>query len=356
MLKEGTIQRTSAEIAEIIDFYGGTLSTPVSLDTANIVLYSLSKHFDKLLPLVSEILKTPAFPEEELNAYIKNCQQNLKVNLTKTDVVAYREITERIFGSNHPYGYNSSFEMMEQLTRADLEKHFKEQYNVSNCLIIISGKTDEQTLDILDKHLGRDIPLGKQKKVDIPDLVPTPQQIKIPLKDSVQTAIRIGRKIFNKQHEDYHGFFVLNAILGGYFGSRLMMNIREDKGYTYNIFSAIDAMVHDGYFYIGTEVGNEFVDKTLEEVFQEIKKLQTELIKEEELEMVRSYLLGNMLTFLDGPMNVSDIVKTIVTENLQFTDFQDLVKVIKNITAEEIRHLAQKYLQKEDLWQVIVGA
>lgn len=161
--------------------------------------------------------------------------------------------------------------------------------------------------------------------------------------------------MFNRQHKDYHGMNVLNTILGGYFGSRLMNNIREDKGYTYNIYSSLDAMKYDGYFYVGTEVGNEFVDKSLQEIYYEFDQLKNELVDEEELNMVRNYLLGNMLTMIDGAFNISDVVKTIVIEDLPETYFSDLIHTIKTIDAKEIQRLSQQYLNKDEMWEVIVG-
>ncbi len=356
MLREGTGPKNSAQIAETLDYYGGSLGSPVNLDTANIVLYCLNKHLEKLLPVVAEIVCEPVFPQEELDTVINNSIQQIKVNMQKCDIVAYREITERMFTSDHPYGYNSSIEDYQSLVRDDLFKHFKDQYHAGNCTIIISGKVESKTIQLLDQYLGKGIPKGTKTIPNLPNINTQLQSIKIDMPDSSQSAIRMGYRLFNKKHSDYNGLFVLNTILGGYFGSRLMMKIREEKGFTYNIFSAFDSMVYDGYFSIGTEVGTEYVEPTLEAIYQEMEVLQNELVSKQELEMVRNYLLGNMLTMLDGPMNIADIIKTMVVEGLSFETFSQLEKTINTITAAELRDLAQQYLQKEKMWQVIVGA
>jgi len=354
LLKEGTTTMSSAEIAEKIDFYGGTLNIPVNLDTSNVILYSLTKHFKKLLPIVADMVTHPIFPAEELSAFCERNIQNLSVDLTRGDVVAYRKITEFIFGEHHAYGYNSSEESYRALTRQDLIKHFQRNYHAGNCRIFISGKTTEQHIDLLNTYFGQTIPKGELQEIAFAQYLLVPKKVKIPQEESVQTAIRVGCKLFNRNHPDFNGLYILNTILGGYFGSRLMTNIREDKGYTYNIFSSLDAMIHDGYFYIGTEVGNEFVEKTLVEIHREIAILKEELVDEEELNMVRNYILGNMLTMLDGPFNVADVIKTYVAENLPITDFDSLTHTVKNITAEELRELARKYFKPENMWQVIV--
>ena len=354
MLREGTQQHNSAEIAELMDYYGGTLGAPINLDTANIVLYSLNKHLETLLPLIAEIITKPVFPQKELDTIITNSIQQIKVNRTKCDVVAYREITERIFTAQHPYGYNSSIEEYQQLEREDLFTHFNKNYHAANCTIIISGKIRPNTIQLLDKYLGTAIPQGQSIAPVFPTIHTQAQSVKIDLEGS-QSAIRIGCRMFNKKHPDYNGLFVLNTILGGYFGSRLMMNIREDKGYTYNIFSGLDSMIHDGYFTIGTEVGNDYVEDTLKEIYKEIEILQNDLVPIKELEMVQNYLLGNMLTMLDGPMNVADIIKTMVVEEMDFSRFEEVERSISSITAQDLRDLAQRYFIKENMWQVVVG-
>ena len=356
LLKEGTPQYNSQEIAEKIDFYGGTLTTPVNLDTSSIVLYSLKKHFEKLLTLVNQLLYHPTFPEKELNNYIRNSKQNLQVDLSKNDVLAYRQITELIFGAQHPYGYNSVFETYDNLNREDLQAHHQKHYTAENCVFFLSGKVDESVILLLNQYLGQSQLAGKSSPKSLPYIHKAPEQIKIDKKDSVQTAIRIGRRLFSRRHPDYQAMFILNTILGGYFSSRLMANIREDKGYTYNIFSSLDTMRYDGYFMVGTEVGNEYVDATIKEIYKEFELLQQEPIDAEELAMVQNYMLGNLMTMLDGPMNVSEVIRTLVLDDLPFEEFGNLVQLIKQISPKQIQTLAQKYLDKNAMWEVIVGA
>ena len=355
LLSEGSHQHTGKQIAEKLDFYGGTLQTPVNLDTSNIILYCLSKHFDKLLPLVTELLCEPAFPERELNTFVKQNKQRLQIDLSKNDVLAYRNITEQIFGDTHPYGYNSIPPTYDALTRADLITHFKINYHAAGCTIFVSGKTRPAHIQLVNQHLGRQLPMGTLTQLQLPVIRQKPQHTKFTTPETVQTALRIGRRLFNRQHPDYMGMYVLNTILGGYFGSRLMANIREDKGYTYNIFSSLDTMHYDGCFYVGTEVGNGFVTDSLHQVYNEFAVLQQDLVGEKELEMVRNYLLGNLLTMLDGAFNVADIFKAIVIEQLPPDHFDQLVDCIRHISAEKLRELAQQYLKAEDMWQVVVG-
>jgi len=198
-------------------------------------------------------------------------------------------------------------------------------------------------LQQLDHYLGK-LPVKPQPTENFPTVIhQPPRKVKIKQAGAVQTSIRIGRQLFNKHHPDFRGLLFLNTVLGGYFGSRLMTNIREDKGYTYNIYSTIDALHRDGYFYIGTEVGTDFAAPALKEIYKELNLLCEEKIGVDELPM------------LDGTFNVSDVVKTIVMEQLGFDSFETFVESIHQTTPDQLQKLAQKYLRKEDMWEVVVG-
>jgi len=354
MLREGTMRHTSAELAEVIDYYGGTLTMPISMDMAGVQLYSLTKYFDKLLPLVGEMLSEPLFPQEEIDSFIVRNKQRLQVDLSKNDFVAYRKFTELLYGEHHPYGYNSYPETYEAITRDDLVTHHRENYSSGNCMIFLSGRTNEAVRRLLDEQLGQAIPKGERKQAPSFMVNLAPQIRHEPMQEMVQKAVRIGCHLFNRQHPDYNGMYVLNTILGGYFGSRLMTNIREEKGYTYNIYSSHEAMLYGGYFYVGTEVGNEFVEKTVQEIYVEMDKLQQDLVDDDEMEMVKNYLLGTLLTNLDGPFNIAEVIKTFLSEGVELSAFEELASDIKHITAEEVRELARKYFSKKDMWEVIV--
>lgn len=355
LLKEGSEKYDSAQIAELIDFYGGSFQSPVNLDTSNFVLYALNKHLDKLLPVIADLFRQPLFPQDELDRFIENNCRRLQLDLSKNDVVAYREITEMIFGSRHPYGYNSVPDTYRSLERADLIEHFKRNYVSGNCKVFVSGKVDQEVLDAIDQHLGNAIEVGPATPPVVHQVINVPQKRKVERPDTVQSAVRIGRKLFNRRHPDFPAMYVLNTILGGYFGSRLMTNIREDKGYTYNIYSSLDMMNADGYFYVSTEVGNDFVTATIQEIYLELEKLRETLISPEEIEMVRSFLMGHLLTQLDGAFNIAELIRSYTVKGVSLSSFEELVRTIKTIQPEALRDLARKYFQQKDLFELIVG-
>ena len=358
LLREGTPTYISAQIAEKMDFWAGTFQSSSGMDTSSISLYCMTKHLPNLLPLVAEMVIAPTFPDRELAIVVDNNIQRLAVELSKNDILAYRKITAMIFGEQTAYGYNSTPEDYRAITTDDCRRYHADFYTADRMSLFISGYFDATTLQLLNQYLGQ---IPKATKI-FPKIGPLsistknmPQNVRLSQPDSLQTAIRIGRHFGNRHHDNYNGFFMLNTIFGGYFGSRLMSNIREDKGFTYNIHSSIDTMHHDGYFYIGSEVGNDVVEKTLKEIYKEMDIMTNELVGNEELSMVKNYLLGNMLNMVDGPFAIGDVVRTFITEGLPFEAWESFVEKIRTIEAPEIRDLAQRYFKKEDFFEVIVG-
>jgi predicted Zn-dependent peptidase len=355
LMQEGTSRLTGAQIAELVDFYGGTLTAPSSLDTSTFQLFSLKKYAGELIPLFADVLLDPVFPETELDTFKRTSLQDLMVDLEKVDILAYRKVTELIFGSVHPYGYNSSPELYANLNREDLIAHYDAWYTPANCLIFASGRIDDAILQMLNNLLGQHRKSGKTPSFTPYASAEKPVRQDISYPGSLQSAIKIGRKTFNRHHPDFNGFFILNTILGGYFGSRLMMNIREKKGFTYNIYSTNDTYLHDGCFYISTEVNRDFAGPTLKEIWNEMKRLKTKPVSESELEMVQNYLLGMLLNGLDGPLNSSDVVKSLILEDLPLEAFNQLEDTIRTITPARIQDLANQYFQASDFWTVVAG-
>jgi predicted Zn-dependent peptidase len=355
MVQEGTTSHSAAVLAEMIDFHGGSLSIPTNLDNASFLLFTLHRHAAQLVPLFAELLQEPSFPENELETFKRAGAQALTIDLDKEEVLAYRNITEMIFGPDHPYGYNSTPADYAALQRDDLLHHFDNWYTPSNCKLFASGRVDHQVLELLNRYFGQLQREGATLAVSPYAPKNTPAKVHFKHPGSLQTAIKIGRRLFARRHPDYNGVYVLNTILGGYFGSRLMRNIREKRGYTYNIYSTADTMLHDGCLYIATEVDNSKVRATIKQIFVEMQRLCAEPAPQEELDMVRNYLLGMLLNGLDGPLNISDVIKTLVTEDLPMDAFDALVHTIRTITPQQLQALAIRYLQADAFTIVTVG-
>jgi predicted Zn-dependent peptidase len=172
--------------------------------------------------------------------------------------------------------------------------------------------------------------------------------------NGVQGAIRLARPFVSRHHPDFKGAQVLNTLLGGFFGSRLMDNIREDKGYTYGIYSFLQNHLQDSAWVVSTEAGREVCEATIQEVYLEMKKLREGTIPEDELMMVKNYLIGTILGDLDGPFQIIGRWKNLVLNGLDKSYFEDSVRTIKQISGKELSELANRYLVEEDFYELVV--
>ncbi len=358
MLNEGTQFHTAAEIADGMDFYGAFFQTENGSDWASVTLYTLNKYLEQTLPLLKEIVTLSNFPKKEFETYIQNKKLHLMVDNERGDYIARKKFDELIFGSHHPYGYYVSERDYDDVSQEDLITYHKQFYTSDNCRIVASGKVTDEVIHFLNKFLGTK-DWAADEKIEKSFLHKTKsvnQREQLVLKeDSIQSGIRIGKILFNKLHPDYFGMQLLNTVLGGYFGSRLMANIREDKGYTYGIGSAIVSCGNEGYFYITTEIGVDVCQKALDEIYFELNRLRTELIPEEELQLVKNYILGTFLRSIDGPFELANKLKGILMFDLGYDYYHSFINTVKVITSETLRELANKYLGEETMIELVVG-
>ncbi|MCD4664305.1 MAG: insulinase family protein [Bacteroidales bacterium] len=357
LMKEGTENYSSKQIAEKIDYYGAHLETSANKDMAGISLYSLNKHLESTLPIFKEIITYPVFPENELDIYIQNRKQEFTINNEKVKYVARRKFNELIFGKNHPYGRLFTHDDFNKIKKNDLVNFHKNYYSLSNCKIIVAGKLRAGMADLLNNHFGR-INNGIHKlnnKTNSAIKSNNNRIVHLKKHNAIQSAIRIGKTLFNKKHPDYLGLKVLNTVLGGYFGSRLMTNIREEKGYTYGIGSAIVSLQNSGYFFISSEVGADVTQNAIDEIYHEIQVLKEEKVPVKEIDLVRNYMLGSILRSNDGAFAISESFKDLIEYELDYDYYKNFIEIIKSISTEELRSLAQKYFKVESLFEMKVG-
>ena len=358
LLKNGTVGKNAFEINEHFEYYGSYLNRHCNSEIADINLHCLGKHVNHLLPVVAELVTESVFPEEELEIYKRNAQQRLQVSLKKSDFVAGRLIDARLFGNQHPYGRYSSREEFAALQQDEIRNYYKTYYQQGRCLIFIAGKLPKQIIEELDKHFGS-LPLRPYREgVAIPahPIAPAAEKKARIINDpnGVQGSIRIARNFPNRHHPDFQKAVVLNNIFGGYFGSRLMNNIREDKGYTYGIHSYLLNHIQESAWLISTEAGKEVCDETITEVYREMSLLREERIDEEELQTARNYIIGTILGDLDGPFQVAGRWKNIILNGLDENYFYEGIEIIKTIGAKELQDLAQRYLQPQEFYELVV--
>jgi predicted Zn-dependent peptidase len=355
MLAEGSQRFTAEELNENLDFFGAIFNNFTEKDAAGISMLFLNKHIEKLLELCTEILFHPVFPEAELKSLMKKRYQWFMLNQEKVQNVAFELFFESVFGDAHPYGRRILAADFEGLSVQMLRDFHQNHYDPSGMTIIASGKIHPETIPLLEKYFGN-LPLTRKKITE--HLKPAGQNgeiISVIKKKAVQTAIRIGSQTIGKRDPDYHGLKILDTILGGYFGSRLMRNIREEKGYTYGINSSLSSFNLAAYKIINTEVGSEYTEQTIAEIFSEIRQLQEIPVDKEEMDIVRNYMLGEMVRMFDGPFALAESFRSVWEFGLANSYYYDMAEKIKTIKPDEIIHLAKTYYNIDDLHIIVVG-
>ena len=356
MLKNGTSTKTAFQINEHFEYYGAYCNRSCYNETAVLSLHTLNKHLNVLLPVMREMITDANFPESELDIFKQNSQQKLQVNLKKCDFVANRLIDAYLFGEDHPYGKYLSAENYQALSTDQLKAHFQQYYVNGRAVIFVAGKLPADLFEQLNQQFG-DLAITKNgQSLPAQQLIPAVQKKQHISNDpnGVQAAIRIARPFPNRHHPDFMNVMVLNTLFGGFFGSRLMSNIREDKGYTYGIHSYVQNHIQESAWMISTEAGKDVSEATVTEVYKEMDLLRNTLIDEEELLLVRNYMIGSILGDLDGPFQIIGRWKNIILNNLDEHYFYDSIKVIKSISAEELKALAEKYLKPADFYELVV--
>ncbi len=356
LLRDGTSKHTSKEISEAFDFCGASISTQAFIDTSSVSLYTLNKHLSKLLPILHEVLTDAVFPQKELDTYIQNNKQKLLVNLEKVEFLSHRKFTSALFGENHPIGYTTNENDLNNLNVDLLKSFYSSRFQFQNCTAIIAGKVTDQTLKLIESYFGN-IVSSDNRIETLPLQINQLQgnefyEFKT---DAVQSAIRIGKRFINRKHADYHKVKVMNMIFGGYFGSRLMSNLREDKGYCYGVYSSIASFLNDAYLCIAAEVNANSTNDALVQIKKELSLLCTEKVADEELKLVKNYIMGTILSDTDGPFNVSEIVKHLVIYDLDMHEFQKGLTEMMTVTSDDIILLANKYFNTETMTEVIAG-
>ena len=356
MLKNGTSNKSAFQINEHFEYYGAYCNRSCYNETAVLSLHTLSKHLNVLLPVMREMMTEASFPESELDIFKQNSQQKLQVNLKKCDFIANRLIDAYLFGEEHPYGKYLSAENYQALTTDQLKAHFQQYYVNGSAVIFVAGKLPADLFEQLNQQFG-DLAITKNgQSLPTQKLIPAVQKKQHISNDpnGVQAAIRIARPFPNRHHPDFMNVMVLNTLFGGFFGSRLMSNIREDKGYTYGIHSYVQNHIQESAWMISTEAGKDVSEATVTEVYNEMAMLRNTLIDEEELLLVRNYMIGSILGDLDGPFQIIGRWKNIILNDLDEQYFYDSIKVIKTISAEDIKVLAEKYLKPADFYELVV--
>jgi len=352
LLISGTSQKSARQIQKAFDALGAYYDVSITQNEAIVSIYALKEQLLAAYTVFHQSLFAANFPNKELQDLIAERRQKFLVQQEKVSFLAQRQFQRSFFGGS-VYSKQIQLEDYDQVSLTDIKAFHQNHYLKGLLEVLVVGDLDQsevQQLEILLQAFEK-APIGKAQFLWQNEI----GAIHVEQEGALQSALRIGRPLFNKTHPDFCDFSILNTILGDYFGSRLMSNIREDKGYTYGIGSYLVEHQDYGYFVIGTEVGVQTRIGTFEEIQKEFDRLKTELVATEELELVKNYMLGQLLKSADGPYAMLDLFSNVHHYGLTLAFYDHLIERIRQITPQRIQELAKQYLNWEEMLIISAG-
>lgn len=352
LLSKGTSAKTSFDIAQAFDQFGAHLEISPGLDVVSVSLFTLNKNLEASLSLLFELLTASTFPDKEIEQIKSIYLQNLKVNNEKTSFQASKLIRKKLFGETYPYGKELEENDVTPILRDQLINHYSNFFK--DATIFVSGKITEQNQRDIIQILSK-LPFTRAVNKAIPLAASQNGSQRVEKEGSIQSSIRMGKRILDRKHPDYAEVLLLNHILGGYFGSRLMKNIREEKGLTYGIYASLNILKHNGFLVIGADVNKENLDLTFDEIRKELKRLRTEKINPEELDTARNHFIGSLQSEITTPFAHADKIKNMVMFNLPDQFYQNLIYKIDAASSADLLRIAHDYFSEESFTEVAVG-
>lgn len=356
LIGEGTKAHTATEIAEFMDFRGIVIERNPDVTTPSVTFYTLKKFLAELIPWMYEILAESTFPEEEFDLYVAKHRRQLMAQRRKTSAVAMTAAYEAVFGSDHILGRYALPEDYDRLTVQDVRDFYAERFSLASVQILVSGNYDDDHLRLMDQYFGR-VPYCATHPVSLAPIRAIVSGIqRVPIDGAVQTSIRIGRVLpLEWDSMEYSRFLVLTTLLGGYMGSRLMSTVREEKGYTYGISAQTHIYRGCIVFFITTDVGGQFTDAAVEEIYRQIELLRTEPVDPEELALVCSVMEGDFIRSIDGIFECSERFRQMQSTGISELFREHYFEALATITPADIQSLAQRYLDPKELNLTLCG-
>jgi predicted Zn-dependent peptidase len=354
MLREGTIHHTSEEISKQLERLGAFIDIQSAADYTTLSLYCLNEQVLSALQMVGDMIHHSNFPTHELVLLTKRQAQQVSVNEQKNAYIASNLFKLQLFGSAHPYGQKLDKESLLNLDREEVVNHYR-THIAGNYEVIVTGNVSQQLVVEMNELFGEcSATRNGAEGVQNEKIFTAPMHIVEDKKDSVQTSLRVGWRTINERHEDYYTVLLLNEVLGGYFGSRLMQNLREDKGITYGVHSSLVHFKHASYWQIGTDVKKSDRDMAIEEINREILRLQTVKMNDNELDKVRNYFKGNYLSDFTSPFAHADKFRKLHFHQLPDNFYNELFSKLDEVTTSDLLTAANRYISADKV-TVLVG-
>ena len=359
LLRKGTAAKNATQIAEAIDFVGGSLDAGSDRDATFASCRVLSKHFDTGLALLSDVILNPTFKEDEIERLRKQTLAGIRQQKDDPGSVAEEKFREYVFG-NHPYGQpnEGTEESITTITRDDIVGFHRKYYVPNNAVLAVVG--DVKNAEVIKKIKAK-LSLWSRVEVTPPSLVETPsitghQILLVDKPDLTQTYIKIGHLGIDRKSPDYFPVRVMNYILGGGgFASRLMDEVRAKRGLTYDIHCNFDSYKLKGAFEISSYTRNDSTASAIRAIIEEIKKMRDQGVTDKELSETKSFYSGYFPLQFETPEQIATQILNVEIYDLGEDYIQKYVQRINAVTKEDVLRVAQKYLDPDNLKLVVVS-
>ena len=353
ILRDGSKKLNGKAFKETINGLGVYYGMDISKDFGTLSFYVLERNLKPLLDLVKEVVTQPNLPEKEFNRLLQKEKNDFLIDSEKTSFLARQKFAEVLFNESE-YGHVAHLEDFNNLEYQMTKSFIYDNVVGSPFKMLVSGNISNSSKTFFKQFLDSFEITCKGTKKRVQSCKPI-NQLHVVKKDSEQCSLMLGKLLPSKTHPDYHKISVVNTLFGGYFGSRLMQNIREDKGWTYGIHSTILNYEDASSLVISTDVLKDKGHQTISEIKKEIEKLQNELVSEKELAVLRNYLKGNLLKGFDGAFEQIDRYFSVDSFGLDWSYYDDYIQLLEAITPEDIKEISILYLKWEDFVLVKVG-
>ena len=353
MLQEGTKSANAQQLAEFFDYHGAEVYPTLNYTQEGMSLICIKKHLARLLPTFISLFSESQFPEQGLEKRISQRKLSLQLDREKQSTRAGQLFKKGLFGPAHPFGQEISEIHLAEIN-SSLLKDYYHNHLWKDCSLFLSGDFSEAELEQIIRTLEQ-LPFKQgAQKVALPEPMLT-AAIEEERENAVQSSIRLGGWSIPKNHADYHSLAVFNTLLGGYFGSRLVKNIREDKGHTYGIHSSLAELEPYAYWVIAADVKKANQVEVFEEINQEIEQLCTVAADAVEIEILRNYLIGQLFAKFSSPFELIDQFKNVYFAGLDFSYYENRFNYLKKFTAEDLMRSGQGYFSSLNRVKIRVG-
>ena len=352
LLFSGSKSQTAVQIQECFDELGAFKDLTLSQEECVLSIYALNSKLPQVFDVLYSAINEVVFPQNEVDELLSHQKQSFEINMQKVGFLAKRKFIQEMYKGSI-YGNVLDLKDIENTSRDEIvqfhKKHFLKGLNKATLV----GNIDDLEIDIIGEKLKK-WAVDKDPIYES-NLINNAGHFYERKEKALQSAIKIGKSLFTKKDPQYMDFFILNTAFGGYFGSRLMSNLREDKGYTYGVGSYISELHKSGTFVISTQVGSEYLDDSINQIRIELEKLCLNLISQDELDLVKNYLLGQLLKSADGAYAMMNLHLSLQKHDLNFEFYKHYVDRISSVTPKELKDSAKQHFVWEDMTVVCSG-